>query len=208
MKANKVTVIRAAAEIQGRADNGFAVQAGGETYVGKRLVIASGSETTIPPVPGLKEGLASGFVVTNREVLDRKELPQDLVVIGRRRHRPGDGLLFRQRGRPRDRGGDDAQDCRPPPTRRSARSSWIPTASGAWSSSSPARCWRSPTTPSSMRPPGKSMRSPVTWCCSPPGAAPSPRDWAWEKLSIEMDRAAICRRQPYAHQRGRGLCHR
>ena len=82
MKANKVTVIRAAAEIQGRADDGFAVQAGGETYVGKRLVIASGSETTIPPVPGLKEGLASGFVVTNREVLDRKELPQDLVVIG------------------------------------------------------------------------------------------------------------------------------
>ena len=33
-------------------------------------------------MPGLKEGLASGFVVTNREVLDMKELPKDLVVIG------------------------------------------------------------------------------------------------------------------------------
>ncbi len=82
MKANKVNVITANAVIKGRAQNGFAVEANGEVYEGKRLVIASGSETVVPPVPGLKEGLASGFVVTNREVLDAKELPKKLVVIG------------------------------------------------------------------------------------------------------------------------------
>lgn len=82
MKANKVNVITANAVIKGRAQNGFAVEAGGNVYEGKRLVIASGSETVVPPVPGLKEGLASGFVVTNREVLDAKELPKKLVVIG------------------------------------------------------------------------------------------------------------------------------
>lgn len=82
MKSCKVTVIDKKAVIEGRAEGGFAVKAGDETYTGKRLVIASGSETVVPPVTGLKEGIASGFVVTNREVLDRKELPKELVVIG------------------------------------------------------------------------------------------------------------------------------
>ena len=82
MSANKVTVISGDAKIAGRCEGGFAVEANGTTYNGRRLAIASGSETVVPPVPGLKEGLASGFVVTNREVLDMKELPKDLVVIG------------------------------------------------------------------------------------------------------------------------------
>ncbi len=82
MRANKVTVVTANAVIKGRSANGFAVEADGQTYEGKRLVIASGSETVVPPVPGLKEGLESGFVVTNREVLDEKTLPKNLVVIG------------------------------------------------------------------------------------------------------------------------------
>jgi len=82
MSANKVTVITGEAVISGWADEGFAVSANGETYIGRRLAIASGSETVVPPVPGLKEGLAAGFVVTNREVLDMTTLPRDLVVIG------------------------------------------------------------------------------------------------------------------------------
>ena len=74
MSANKVTVITADAKITGRNGTDFAVEANGTTYIGTRLAIASGSETVVPPVPGLKEGLQSGFVVTNREVLDMKEL--------------------------------------------------------------------------------------------------------------------------------------
>lgn len=82
MKANKVTVVSADAVIKGKCANGFAIEADGTVYEGKRLCIASGSETVVPPVPGLKEGLASGFVVTNREVLDEKTLPESIVVIG------------------------------------------------------------------------------------------------------------------------------
>ncbi len=82
MKAHKVEVIRASAQIAGRKDGNFAVTADGTTYTGRRLVIASGSESAVPPIPGVKEGLASGFVVTNREILDVKELPKELVVIG------------------------------------------------------------------------------------------------------------------------------
>ena len=82
MKSNKVNVITADAKIAGKGENGFLVEADGKTFEGKRLVIASGSETVVPPVPGLKEGLESGFVVTNREVLDEKTLPENIVVIG------------------------------------------------------------------------------------------------------------------------------
>ncbi len=82
MKANKVTVVKENAVIIGKTENGFSVEAAGTVYTGKHLVIATGSETVVPPVPGLKEGLEKGFVVTNREVLDDKELPKNLVVIG------------------------------------------------------------------------------------------------------------------------------
>ncbi len=82
MQANGVTVITADAVIDGRAEGGFAVKAGADVYTGRRLVIASGSETAVPPIPGLQEGLASGFVLTNREVLDEKKLPRTLAVIG------------------------------------------------------------------------------------------------------------------------------
>ena len=75
MKSNKVTVITASAGIKGRSSNGFEVEADGNVYEGKRLVLATGSETVVPPVPGLKEGLESGSVVTNREVLDCKKVP-------------------------------------------------------------------------------------------------------------------------------------
>ncbi len=82
MQANNVTVVTANATVQGRTQEGFAVEADGTVYTGRHLVIASGSETVVPPVPGLKEGIASGFVLTNREVLDEKTLPKKLVAIG------------------------------------------------------------------------------------------------------------------------------
>lgn len=82
MKAAKVKVISAAAAIAGRSDSGFQVKAGDEIYEGVRLLIAAGSEAVVPPIPGIKEGMAKGFVMTNREILDRKELPLELVVIG------------------------------------------------------------------------------------------------------------------------------
>ena len=82
MKAAGVTVIAAEATIKGRSDEGFTLSSSEGEFTGKRLVIATGSETVIPPVPGLREGLESGFVMTNREVLDAKKLPEHLAVIG------------------------------------------------------------------------------------------------------------------------------
>lgn len=82
MQALKITVITAPAKIEGRADGGFRVSAGGESYTGTHLVVASGAESVIPPVTGVQEALASGFAMTSREALDMAELPRELVVIG------------------------------------------------------------------------------------------------------------------------------
>ncbi|MCI8526238.1 MAG: dihydrolipoyl dehydrogenase [Oscillospiraceae bacterium] len=83
MAAHKVKVYMAAGRIQGRgADGSFEVRAGDELIAADRLVIATGSSTAKPPVPGLQAGLDAGFVLTNREILDLKELPESLVCMG------------------------------------------------------------------------------------------------------------------------------
>ncbi|MEA4940830.1 MAG: dihydrolipoyl dehydrogenase [Christensenella sp.] len=82
LKANHVTLVSARGVITGKNAEGYTVEAGGETYVGKRLLIATGSSPAVPPIPGLKEGLSSGFVCTNREILALTEKPEHLVVIG------------------------------------------------------------------------------------------------------------------------------
>ena len=82
MSANKVNVVSAAAAINGRQDGKFKVEAEGKAYLADRLIIACGSEASVPPIPGVKEGIETGFVVTNRELLDLTELPKNMVVIG------------------------------------------------------------------------------------------------------------------------------
>lgn len=82
MTANKVNVVKAAATICGREADKFKVEAEGNTYLADRLIIACGSEAVVPPIPGVKEGVESGFVTTNREILDMTELPKELAVIG------------------------------------------------------------------------------------------------------------------------------
>ena len=82
MKANSVSVHMAWGVIKGKGAQGFEVQAGEEMLTGKRLLIATGSSAAVPPIEGLQEGLRSGFVLTNREILDLAEQPKRLCVIG------------------------------------------------------------------------------------------------------------------------------
>lgn len=82
MAAHKVQVVMADGFIKGKTADGFVVEAGGEEYAGEKLILACGSVPVIPPIPGLREGVESGFVLTNREILDLKTLPKNLVVIG------------------------------------------------------------------------------------------------------------------------------
>ncbi len=80
MKAGKVQVVSAEATIQGRSAEGISVSAAGETYLARNLLICTGSEAAVPPIPGLEE--AGDVIVTNREILSLREQPGELVVIG------------------------------------------------------------------------------------------------------------------------------
>lgn len=79
MKDNGVEVITGEAVIQGKAADGtISVLCGENTYEAENLLICTGSETVIPPIPGLSE---TEFW-TSREALTSKELPESLVIIG------------------------------------------------------------------------------------------------------------------------------
>ena len=80
MKANKVTVVKGDAMIEGRSAVGIEVSCNGEKYTSKNLLICTGSEASVPPIPGLKE--VGDVVLTNREILEMTQRPASLVVIG------------------------------------------------------------------------------------------------------------------------------
>ena len=80
MKLHHVTVVKGEAMIQGRSPKGVEVTCGNESYLGTNLLICTGSEAFVPPIPGLAG--AGDIILTNREILDLKEQPTSLVVIG------------------------------------------------------------------------------------------------------------------------------
>ena len=80
MKAHQVTVIKGAAQIMGRSAEGIEIQCDGQSYKAANLLICTGSEAFVPPIPGLKE--AGDVILTNREILALKEQPKKLVIIG------------------------------------------------------------------------------------------------------------------------------
>ena len=82
LKKAGVEVVKATAAIKERNAEGFVVVAEGKEYVGKQLLIATGSSAALPPIDGLQDSLKSGFALTNREVLDLKEIPKDIVIVG------------------------------------------------------------------------------------------------------------------------------
>lgn len=74
-----VVMVNAEALIEGRAADGtLTIAAGEERYEAANLLICTGSETVIPPIPGLAETA----YWTSREALQSKEMPASLVVIG------------------------------------------------------------------------------------------------------------------------------
>ena len=75
-----VEVVKENAFIEGRTPEGFTVTAGPESYCASRLLVCTGSEAFLPPVPGLVD--AGDVVMTSRELLAVREVPASLVIIG------------------------------------------------------------------------------------------------------------------------------
>lgn len=84
MKAHNVNVVAAQAQIQGRVTQDskqvFKIIAGEEEFFASYILICTGSQAILPPIPGLQE--AGERVVTSREILLLKERPSELVIIG------------------------------------------------------------------------------------------------------------------------------
>ena len=80
LKAANVEIVKAEARFAGRDGNGYTIVAGGETYTATRVILATGSEPVLPPIPGVKEGLEAGYVLTNRGILDLEEIPGRLTI--------------------------------------------------------------------------------------------------------------------------------
>lgn len=80
MKAHNVTVVKGEAYINERSAEGIEIKSGDTSYLAKNLLICTGSEAFVPPIPGLAE--AGDIILTNREILALKEQPTSLVIIG------------------------------------------------------------------------------------------------------------------------------
>ena len=80
MKAHGVQVVKGEAMIEDRSSEGIKISCNGEQFMAANLLICTGSEAFVPPIPGLKE--AGDIILTNREILALKEQPESLVIIG------------------------------------------------------------------------------------------------------------------------------
>ena len=79
MEHNNVEVIRGEASIVKGDATSITIACGEESYEAKNLLICTGSEAFVPPIPGAKDNPA---VLTNREILALTQAPESLVIIG------------------------------------------------------------------------------------------------------------------------------
>ena len=79
MTAHHAEVVNGEAQLLERKPDGtIVIQCGDQVYEAAHLILCTGSETIIPPIPGLKETT----YWTSREALQSKELPKSLIIIG------------------------------------------------------------------------------------------------------------------------------
>ena len=79
MEAHNVEVVRGEAFINSGDANAVSISCGEQTYEAAKLLICTGSEAFVPPIPGVAGNEA---VLTNREMLALTQAPESLVVIG------------------------------------------------------------------------------------------------------------------------------
>lgn len=58
------------------------VKVNNDTLTTKNIIIATGASPIIPPIPGVKESMEKGIILTSKEILNMKEIPNELVIIG------------------------------------------------------------------------------------------------------------------------------
>jgi len=80
--AANTEILDGRATITGKTPEGFSVQVNDTQYSAKRLLLATGSSPSFPPIPGLESAMKSGLAVTSDEILNLAGIPGSLVIIG------------------------------------------------------------------------------------------------------------------------------
>lgn len=78
MKDAGVEVVSGIATVQGGDNQSYSILCNEQTYSASHLLLCTGSETAIPPIPGVD----STDYITSREALDLKEIPASIAIIG------------------------------------------------------------------------------------------------------------------------------
>lgn len=78
LKKNGVDVILGEAKFLSNRE----VEVNGIVLQGENLILAMGASPILPPIPGVKEALERGALVTSKELLSVREIPKSLVIIG------------------------------------------------------------------------------------------------------------------------------
>lgn len=78
LTASGITLVEGEAHLEGEKDGALRIVCNGDTYTATYVLLCTGSETVIPPIPGLDKT----EYWTSREALDATTLPSSLAVIG------------------------------------------------------------------------------------------------------------------------------
>jgi len=78
LQKNGVDIIQGLAEVVDKNN----IMVAGKMYTTKSIIIATGASAFVPPIKGIKEGIESNNIMTYKEILNIKEIPKNLVVLG------------------------------------------------------------------------------------------------------------------------------
>lgn len=78
LKNNKVDIYRGF----GNVIDKNSIEVNGNRFSCKNIILSTGSSPNIPEIPGVKDGLKSGFVITSKEALELPKIPEKLVILG------------------------------------------------------------------------------------------------------------------------------
>ncbi len=78
MKKHGVLVVNHFATISEKTKDGIKIEAGSTSYLCKNLLVCTGSESMVPPIPGIE----SCEFLTSREILQLESVPKSLTIIG------------------------------------------------------------------------------------------------------------------------------
>jgi len=82
LKKSGVETIKGHATITGKKNDAFVVTVNDVAYYGKKLIIATGSSPSVPPIDGIHDAIKDGTAINSKQALDLTTVPKRLAVLG------------------------------------------------------------------------------------------------------------------------------